>query len=848
MADTVIRSFLVGLGFKIDEPGLRRFNEQIVKTHHAVRDFSLAFAGFAIGIEEAIRRTARQFENLFYLSQQTGISVKNLQTLGFAFGQIGLSADQMKQTVASFTSALLDSQGLRAFVNQYVPGFRNAEDALKGFAAQYKAIIDQYGVMSAKGDQFRDVLRAAHLDPDLVLQYARGLEDATKWEQRLAEALYKLGLNSDEIAEKAKDAMNEWRFTWELLGKSIDRIIGDTFPAFRRLLEDFNTWLLKGETVQSFNDIADSIHNWLQDEKNIKAVEDDLIAVGQAAAYIAKGILELIKGFVWLSDNVGPIQAILITFFGYVVAKAALAQGAILAMNAAIWGTGASLRGVAAIAAGLGGIAAFIWGMSPSTANAGEDEAIKKGLRPPSSQAEADRQRQQQLDRPKERTFWDMWTDWVHKNFPKSPTGGPDTVEGGKPPIPGARKSSFGDSEGGPASITEALFNMFGAWFKGDTAFRPIVVLADEYYTKLVDALRDLLGLGGGHGGGGAGGGVATGSGGPHQAGGRFGGMAGGGTGTSGGKGGGGATAGVSLGQMKKLAMDAGFTEEEATIGAAIWMHESSGNPRAIGKYAGELGITQINPQAHGQALANEAFGNPKRAIEIARKLYVDSVKAGHEGFRPWSSYTHGYYKQYLDAARAAKPEEYNPQMRGAGGGGDARVGGVREALVNTVNAASKFLPPGHRMHITSGFREGDSGQHGRGNALDIQIEGPNGPIANRGEDPTGVYHDFAKNWFRQVKKMYPDLTDAAAWGGEFGTEKGGGGPRDLMHLDFGGRRGRYRDDSWREGRTNNIDSEHNVTINVHGSSDPQGTARSVADLQDRRSMIHSRNLRTSIA
>src|SRR4051812_5129384 len=116
MAD-VIRSFLVGLGFKIDEPGLRRFNESIVKTHHAVRDFSLAFAGFAIGIEEAIRRTARQFENLFYLSQQTGISVKNLQTLGFAFGQIGSSADQMKQTVAAFTSTLMDSQGMRAFIN-----------------------------------------------------------------------------------------------------------------------------------------------------------------------------------------------------------------------------------------------------------------------------------------------------------------------------------------------------------------------------------------------------------------------------------------------------------------------------------------------------------------------------------------------------------------------------------------------------------------------------------------------------------------------------------------------------------------------------------------------------------
>src|SRR3954463_7111843 len=113
MAD-VIRSFLVGLGFKIDEPGLRRFNESIVKTHHAVRDFSLAFAGFAIGIEEAIRRTARQFENLFYLSQQTGISVANLKSINFALGQIGLSAEANNQAISSMTLSLIKNPGLVA--------------------------------------------------------------------------------------------------------------------------------------------------------------------------------------------------------------------------------------------------------------------------------------------------------------------------------------------------------------------------------------------------------------------------------------------------------------------------------------------------------------------------------------------------------------------------------------------------------------------------------------------------------------------------------------------------------------------------------------------------------------
>jgi hypothetical protein len=843
MADTVIRSFLVGLGFKIDEPGLRRFNEQIVKTHHAVRDFSLAFAGFAIGIEEAIRRTARQFENLFYLSQQTGISVKNLQTLGFAFGQIGLSADQMKQTVASFTSALLDSQGLRAFVNQYVPGFRNAEDALKGFAAQYKAIIDQYGVMSAKGDQFRDVLRAAHLDPDLVLQYARGLEDATKWEQRLAEALYKLGLNSDEIAEKAKDAMNEWRFTWELLGKSIDRIIGDTFPAFRRLLEDFNTWLLKGETVQSFNDIADSIHNWLQDEKNIKAVEDDLIAVGQAAAYIAKGILELIKGFVWLSDNVGPIQAILITFFGYVVAKAALAQGAILAMNAAIWGTGASLRGVAAIAAGLGGIAAFIWGMSPSTANAGEDEAIKKGLRPPSSQAEADRQRQQQLDRPKERTFWDMWTDWVHKNFPKSPTGGPDTVEGGKPPIPGARKSSFGDSEGGPASITEALFNMFGAWFKGDTAFRPIVVLADEYYTKLVDALRNMTGItsGGGIGPGG------TGAGGTNTPG------KGRGFSTSGGMGGPINMSGTGTGHVaskeeriayyRQKAKELGLNPDAviATVaneGLNTYVGDSGKSfgdfqlftGGGMGNQAEQAGINIRDPNTWKQQ-ADFAMG--EMAKHKGDAAWFGSQWHGPRNFAPWAVQNFG------------DPTAVPPVGIGRQGSGEGKISGLnqefREKLDKAMAAATKAT--GDWLDVVSGYRDPE---HQR--RLFEASDKSGHMVARPGHSfhEKGLAADLGEGGALARHKDRPALKWLHEHAEEFGLQF----PMDWepWHIEpMGSRGGRGRGGD-QMSRTNNIDSEHNVTINVHGSSDPQGTARSVADLQDRRSMIHSRNLRTSIA
>jgi hypothetical protein len=885
MANDVIRSFLVGLGFRIDEPGLRRFNEQIVKTHHVVRDFSVAFAGFAIGIEEAIRRTARQFENLFYLSQQTGISVANLKNLGFAFGQIGLSAGQMQQTVAAFTSSLMDNPGLKAFVNQYVPGFRNAEDALKGVAARYKDIVDRFGAFSAQASQFRSVLRAMQLDPDMVLRMAQNFEEATKWQQRSAEVLARLGLNADDVARKARDAMNEWRFTWHITDTAFEKIIGDTFPAFRRLLEDFNTWLLKGETVQAFNDIANSIHNWLQDEKNIKAVEDDLQAIGRAAYYVASGITDVVKGFVWLSDNIGPIQTIVLTFFTYVAARAAIAASAVWLLNTALVATGRALvfaRGVlglvgtggvgaagAAGAAGKGGLLGILGGLLSGGLAAGA-----AGLFLPDSQMGPKAQEARKGAVQGAANSLNDFLHWLGRvtgyedEQGRSTTGTPDTVEGApKAPVPGARKSSFG-GEGGGISITEALFSMFSSWFQGDTAFRPIVVIADEYYTKLVDALRNMTGMQTGHGGtpGSGEGGAAT-----QNVPGRGRGMRGGGVAGAGSAGsGGGATGGVSLAQMKQLALDAGFNEQEAAIMAAVAMHESSGNPRARGG-VGELGITQINPHAHGQDLANQAYGNPKRAMEIAKSIADQSRRAGFDPFRPWSSYTGGHYKQYLEEAQRVKPEAYNPQMGGAVGGG----GGIASQLANYVRRTGVFGSPEEAAQNLTEVKS-STGETWRVHKLaapafqglldELEKTGyhpkSSGGYANRsirGSGSTSAHAygaaidiDAANNPLGSRKTNLPaNIEEMAAkfgiiWGGAWQSRP------DPMHLEWAGGRplglSRPLGADGKMSRVNNIDSEHNTTINIHGSTDPQGTARSVADLQDRRSMLHARNLRTSIA
>src|SRR5664280_2106551 len=82
----------------------------------------------------------------------------------------------------------------------------------------------------------------------------------------------------------------------------------------------------------------------------------------------------------------------------------------------------------------------------------------------------------------------------------------------------------------------------------------------------------------------------------------------------------------------------------------------------------------------------------------------------------------------------------------GDGGGSNGYVNGVDKRIQEIVNAASKHLPEGYSVKMTSGYRGANVPNH-NGNAADYQIIGPDGkPLSNRGEDPTGMYQKLARH------------------------------------------------------------------------------------------------------
>lgn len=119
--------------------------------------------------------------------------------------------------------------------------------------------------------------------------------------------------------------------------------------------------------------------------------------------------------------------------------------------------------------------------------------------------------------------------------------------------------------------------------------------------------------------------------------------------------------------------------------------------------------------------------------------------------------------------------------------------------LVEIVGEATRSLQDDFKVVVTSTLRPnsrvagtGGVSRHATGEAIDVQIIDPAGQaIPNKGNDTTGLYRQLAIAAYHANERLFPEHHGQLAWGGNFTTGPANG-PRDLMHFDYGGDRGRF--------------------------------------------------------
>ncbi|TGD96203.1 hypothetical protein [Methylobacterium nonmethylotrophicum] len=261
MADDILKSFLISIGYREDEASKRRFLDGIAKAEKAVASLSLALAAAATAAAAAVKMAA-SFEDLFYASQRTGASINNLRGLAYAVSQLGGSYGAAVGSLEAFAKNIRTNPGYESMARKLGVAtrengrLRDTVDILtdlgKVFKGQRYEIAYQYASALGLDEKTFQLLRD---QPDALRRYRDEYERTTK----------ALGTNTKEMTEQGKALSQSWRSFLSVMEALSERIAATFFPIITKLLDYMREWVVAhGPQINAF---------WTQVGKGIEVVE-----------------------------------------------------------------------------------------------------------------------------------------------------------------------------------------------------------------------------------------------------------------------------------------------------------------------------------------------------------------------------------------------------------------------------------------------------------------------------------------------------------------------------------------------------------------------------------------------
>jgi len=339
---TVIREFLVALGFKVDEKGLKKFSDGVEQATKGVKQLVTTISASALAVSVGVSALASKLENLYFVSKRTGAAANSLKAFDFAARNMGISTETAFGAVESLAKFLRNNPAGEGYLATLGVQTRNANGELRDTVD----ILSDLGAQLAKqptwlSSQYGSVLG---IDEKLLLAMRDG--DFAKFMQQYREMSRRNGL--DKAAEDAHAFMVALRglgTTFENFAIKVEgallRKVGPQLARFQKWFEEHS-----GEIANRVADIASAILSavaalgppltWLADQFiSLDKATDGwstkiMLLVG---AFGALGGFKIISG-IW--KMVAAVRAL-----GVANAAAAAAGGASAAGGAAAGGAAA---------------------------------------------------------------------------------------------------------------------------------------------------------------------------------------------------------------------------------------------------------------------------------------------------------------------------------------------------------------------------------------------------------------------------------------------------------------------------------------------------------------------------
>ncbi|WP_261513141.1 mannosyl-glycoprotein endo-beta-N-acetylglucosamidase [Burkholderia multivorans] len=238
MADSVvIREFLVALGFRVDEKGLKNFREGVEGATKGVVRLISTISGAALTVGAGVSAFASKLERLYFVAQRTGAAETSLKSLEFAARNFGVSSEQAIGTVENLARMLRNVPGSEGLLQQMGVQTRDANGNLRDSVD----LLTDLGSQLAKLPQYEANAYGSlfGVDENLLLAMRNG--DFDKYVKQYREMSKSTGLN------KASDDAHKFMVSLRGIGTSFEnlgiRVEGAMLEKVGPSLDRFQQWM-----------------------------------------------------------------------------------------------------------------------------------------------------------------------------------------------------------------------------------------------------------------------------------------------------------------------------------------------------------------------------------------------------------------------------------------------------------------------------------------------------------------------------------------------------------------------------------------------------------------------------
>jgi hypothetical protein len=287
MSDSsVIKEFLVVLGFKTDESALKKFSDGIERATKSVFLLATAVTATATAVAIGVERFAGNMEKLYYASIRTGTSASHIKAFQRTIEDFGGTAEDAMASIEGLTTFLRNNPGGGSMINQWLAGVGKQITGDK--AVDLASIGEVFAKNTREGNAFLNDQLASKWGISAATALEIQMPGFGRQQQDISRRLDQAGFG--KATEDAKNFMRALREMGDWL-----TIIGT------RVLDVLQNKL--GFSMQKLNAYLEANGEQIAN-KIVAGVELFLKFAGKLETLIEW----LIKAFTWLDDKTGGVS------------------------------------------------------------------------------------------------------------------------------------------------------------------------------------------------------------------------------------------------------------------------------------------------------------------------------------------------------------------------------------------------------------------------------------------------------------------------------------------------------------------------------------------------------------